>query len=71
MAGQARTPLPQFLSHFVCGIVTLFVLHSHTLLCVWQVVVYHGAKRAADLEQLTNADVVLTTYSVLENEYRK
>jgi hypothetical protein len=35
------------------------------------VFVYHGAKRAADMDALLGADVVLTTYSVLENEYRK
>lgn len=36
-----------------------------------QVMVYHGAKRAADVQALGSADVVLTTYSVLENEYRR
>ncbi len=36
-----------------------------------QVVVYHGAKRAADPEELASADVVLTTYSTIENEYRR
>lgn len=32
---------------------------------------YHGAKRAAELEALKDADVVLTTYSTLESEHRK
>ena len=36
-----------------------------------QVAVFHGAKRAADTAGLEDADVVLTTYSVLESEYRK
>jgi hypothetical protein len=35
------------------------------------VAVFHGAKRAADTAGLEDADVVLTTYSVLESEYRK
>ena len=38
--------------------------------CV-QVAVFHGSKRAADAAGLEEADVVLTTYSVLENEHRK
>jgi hypothetical protein len=36
-----------------------------------QVVVYHGSKRTLDTHELEQADVVLTTYSVIENEYRK
>ena len=36
-----------------------------------QVVTYHGNKRATDMEALKQADVVLTTYSIVENEYRK
>lgn len=32
---------------------------------------YHGSKRAAEIERLSKADVVLTTYSTLENEWRK
>ena len=32
---------------------------------------YHGTKRAAEVESLTEADVVLTTYSTLESEHRK
>ena len=36
-----------------------------------QVVVYHGQKRAAEIAGLAEADVVLTTYSTLESEYRK
>jgi hypothetical protein len=40
------------------------------LVCT-QVAVFHGSKRAADAAGLEEADVVLTTYSVLENEHRK
>ena len=36
-----------------------------------QVVVYHGQKRASEIAGLAEADVVLTTYSTLESEYRK
>jgi hypothetical protein len=50
---------------------TAIQLRYGTSICALQVLVYHGSKRAADLEALESADVVLTTYSVLENEYRK
>lgn len=36
-----------------------------------QVLVYHGQRRVQDLQALEEADVVLTTYSVIENEFRK
>lgn len=36
-----------------------------------QVVIYHGNKREASVEELSQADVVLTTYSIVENEFRK
>eukprot|EP00891_Asterochloris_glomerata_P007270 jgi/Astpho2/7270/e_gw1.00113.3.1_t len=36
-----------------------------------KVVTYHGNKRATDMEALKQADVVLTTYSIVENEFRK
>ena len=36
-----------------------------------QVVVYHGSKRESSIEELKQADVVLTTYSIVENEFRK
>jgi hypothetical protein len=36
-----------------------------------QVLVHHGAKRGTDVHTLESADVVITTYSVIENEYRK
>ena len=36
-----------------------------------QVVVYHGTKRAAEIEAMQQADIVLTTYSILESEWRK
>ncbi|GFH18641.1 uncharacterized protein HaLaN_15480 [Haematococcus lacustris] len=39
--------------------------------CGHQVALYHGPKRCTDVSSLQQADVVLTTYSVLENEYRK
>lgn len=41
------------------------------MLCRVQVVTYHGAKRNADAEEFRDADVVLTTYSTIENEYRR
>lgn len=34
-------------------------------------VVYHGGKRTSDPAELAAADVVLTTYSIVESEYRK
>ena len=36
-----------------------------------KVVVWHGAQRTQDAAQLAEADVVMTSYSVLENAYRK
>ena len=36
-----------------------------------QVVVHHGNKRETSIEELKQADVVLTTYSIIENEFRK
>ncbi|CAM9136543.1 unnamed protein product [Ectocarpus fasciculatus] len=38
---------------------------------VLKVVIHHGAKRATLAEDLTSADVVLTTYAIVENEHRK
>lgn len=35
------------------------------------VIVYHGANRELDVEKLAEADVIMTTYSVLESMYRK
>ena len=32
---------------------------------------YHGPKRTADPAVLASADVVLTTYSIAENEFRR
>lgn len=32
---------------------------------------YHGAKRATSAAELSGADVVLTTYSIIENEHRR
>lgn len=34
-------------------------------------VIYHGNKRETSIEELKQADVVLTTYSIVENEFRK
>ncbi len=34
-------------------------------------VVYHGNKRVTSAEELENADVVLTTYSIIESEFRR
>lgn len=36
-----------------------------------QVVVYHGNKRTTDLRLLADADVVLTTFSIVESEHRR
>ena len=36
-----------------------------------QVVVFHGSKRAANVADLDSADVVLTTYSIIEGEHRR
>lgn len=36
-----------------------------------RVATYHGSKRTADPHVLAGADVVLTTYSTLENEFRR
>jgi hypothetical protein len=33
--------------------------------------VYHGAKRSTSVAELEAADVVLTTYSTIENEFRR
>ncbi|CAM9802362.1 unnamed protein product, partial [Ectocarpus sp. 8 AP-2014] len=38
---------------------------------VLKVVIHHGPKRATLAEDLTSADVVLTTYAIVENEHRK
>ena len=34
-------------------------------------VIYHGGKRTSDPGELAAADVVLTTYSIVESEFRK
>ena len=39
--------------------------------CSIQVIVYHGPKRNLKAADLRAADVVITTYSVLESDYRK
>ena len=36
-----------------------------------QVVVYHGAKRTTLPAELAEADVVLTTYAIIEAEHRR
>lgn len=36
-----------------------------------QVVVFHGNRRTADPTELAGADVVLTTYSIIEGEHRR
>ncbi len=41
------------------------------LCCYLQVVVFHGNKRTADPAELADADVVLTTYSIIEGEHRR
>lgn len=32
---------------------------------------FHGSKRTADAAELAGADVVLTTYSIIEGEHRR
>ena len=44
---------------------------SSTPPSIHQVLVYHGAKRSTSTEELEGADVVLTTYSIIENEFRR
>ncbi|CAL5406290.1 unnamed protein product [Camellia sinensis] len=36
-----------------------------------KVLIYHGAKRGKSLQQFTEYDFVITTYSIVESEYRK
>ncbi|XP_057750711.1 DNA repair protein RAD16-like isoform X1 [Arachis stenosperma] len=36
-----------------------------------KVLVYHGARRGKNVEQLSEYDFVITTYSIVESEYRK
>ncbi|CAN0067519.1 unnamed protein product [Discosporangium mesarthrocarpum] len=36
-----------------------------------KVVIYHGPKRTSDAQDLLSADIVLTTYAIVENEHRK
>ncbi|KAL7273582.1 DNA repair protein rad16 [Rhizina undulata] len=38
---------------------------------VLKVTIFHGANREANQKELENADVIMTTYSVLESVYRK
>jgi DNA repair protein RAD16 len=37
----------------------------------FKVMIWHGAKREQDIQELKKHDVVLTTYAVLEATYRK
>lgn len=46
-------------------------IEAHTAPGTLRVAVYHGGKRTSDPGVLESADVVLTTYSTLENEYRR
>ncbi|GAB4813783.1 hypothetical protein N2152v2_000829 [Parachlorella kessleri] len=45
-------------------------IDKHTAPGALKVVVYHGAKRSVDPAVLAQADVVLTTYSTIESDYR-
>lgn len=36
-----------------------------------KVVIYHGSNRDEAVEELRKADVVITTYSIVEAEYRR
>jgi len=44
---------------------------KHTSPGTLKVVIYHGPKRTTDPEVLKEADVVITTYAIVENEARK
>jgi DNA repair protein RAD16 len=46
-------------------------IEKHTDPGSLKVLLYHGAKRSNDVEELNQYDVILTSYSVLESVYRK
>lgn len=58
----------------VCPVVAVLQwaaeIERYTLPGTLKVARYHGAKRKADAGKLVEADVVLTTYSTLEVDYR-
>lgn len=46
-------------------------IEAHTDPGMLKVLLFHGANRSSDVEELTQYDVILTSYSVLESVYRK
>lgn len=46
-------------------------IEKHTVPGSLKVLLYHGANRATDVDELMKYDVILTSYSVLESVYRK
>lgn len=46
-------------------------IEKHTVPGSLKVLLYHGANRANDVDELLKYDVILTSYSVLESVYRK
>jgi DNA repair protein RAD16 len=46
-------------------------LKSKTTNGLLNIVLFHGAKRETDKKELESADIVLTTYAILEQSYRK
>ena len=65
-----KTGIQLFVSAGIGGCVSWQQAFS-CLSLLLQVVVYHGNKRETSVEELKQADVVLTTYSIVENEFRK
>ncbi|CAR65638.1 DEHA2D07942p [Debaryomyces hansenii CBS767] len=46
-------------------------IEKHTKGNLLKVLLFHGANRSSDLEELNKYDIILTSYSVLESVYRK
>ena len=46
-------------------------IEKHTKGNLLKVLLFHGANRLSDLEELNKYDIILTSYSVLESVYRK
>lgn len=46
-------------------------IEKHTEGNILKVLLFHGANRLSDLEELNKYDIILTSYSVLESVYRK
>eukprot|EP00047_Mylnosiga_fluctuans_P018667 m.73699 g.73699 ORF g.73699 m.73699 type:complete len:876 (+) comp7737_c0_seq4:43-2670(+) len=46
-------------------------IHKHTTPDALSVLVYHGGDRTRDVDELQSIDVVLTTYAVVESDFRR